>query len=973
MLCADGVANERGLFQSLKDSPGNKLPDVHTGSTLGVYAIADKLGEGGMGAVFQATHKKLKRTVALKILPQDRMSAEDVARFEQEMAAAGQLNHRNIVTAFDAGEANGHHFLAMELIDGVDLNAICQTHGQLDVGSACEMIRQAAVGLQHAHEHGMVHRDIKPSNLMLAKGGIVKILDLGLARIQVKPDQEELTSVGQMMGTLDYMAAEQGANSHTVDIRADIYSLGVTLYKLLTGVVAYSGPTMNSPIEKMMALANTDPPSVSTRRDNLPGGLVTIIDCMIRRNPDERYAEPKDVVDALNTYADKSDLDQLLATTRHAKQIDPAHQPTVNSQHPAFETSIAPTHIGNSARVIDTNQQGRSRTQYEESPVQSTATLPQPASSWKRPAMLIGSMIAVITLLCVAFPQVFSWPTKDGRIVVTVEGEEIEVTTKGNTGSFNDPTDQKLVTLTVDYANNRVQFKKAGLKAWTQDFELTSPDGGKVSVRFEPDSPGIATVAATDTPTDSSPANIAMSAEQLLEWAFNNGLQYINIAVGNKELTLHNVSQPINGTINKINNVRLALTPKTPTVLEQLNSLSALTDLTLVGSRLLDDQTVQHIGQLQSLERLGFECHFDINQLEKLPETWRRQLSFLNLRNDDRRTPITDNIVAKAAKLFPNLADFHLDCSEVSTQSTISAFRSLPLTSISVSHPGSDLQRELKSLTTVTSFRYASPESGIVAIPSNAEVFWCDSHKLTANDLDVLSHYKTLTMIISRFAEVDYAAIAAFEKTRTDCRIRIDSSLPPVNPDQPLNVAGPLVRPTSATSSNEDDYLPVENLISSNQITDSNYHKVGELRGFDMWVTSDRNGGMGTDYFDKQLDHQPVYLEFELTKVEELTDVIIWGYAYPGAEQNDLKDFELRFSEDRGKTFSNPIKLTKPICSPANYSTTIPLGQTVKANAVRMTITDNHYASDIAGGDRLGFDEIRFLRSSKPQASNIRK
>lgn len=1063
LLRADVVASEDGLFDSFKELPTNDLLDVQSGTDLGSYGIEDKLGEGGMGAVFRATHKKLKRTVALKILPQNRMKADDVARFEREMAAAGQLSHRHIVTAFDAGEADGHHFLAMELIDGVDLNAVCQAHGQLDVGSACEMIRQAAIGLQHAHENGMVHRDIKPSNLMLASGGIVKILDLGLARIQVRDDQEDLTSVGQMMGTLDYMAAEQGTDSHNVDIRADIYSLGVTLYKLLTGVVAYSGPSMESPIEKMMALANTDPPSVSSRRKDLPQGLATIVDRMICRNPDQRYSEPQEVVDALNDFADSSGLEEILLQTRQFEAEGQSRQPTVNSQNMSVETDAnAATQILKSVVGVDASK--HRQPQDDQTLIPSGVAKPQPAAWWKRPGLIIGSAVGVIALLWLAFPQVFSWPTKDGRIVVTVEGKEIEVTLKGNTGSFNDPTDQKPVKLTVDYDNNRVKFEKGGLKAWVQDLELTSPDGSNVSVRYERNSPAIGKVAAKGSSPDT---NTAMSNEQLLEWAFQNGLKQVNVVSNGrslndqtntrqfrnqridaiewivvdeaspqviaklqsingtqsvrvtgenplsdaiieqlaklpqlktlaldcpiheaqiptlsratdarlielgllnesgsvtdatvkavvshfpklKNLSLHapeltsaatesmnlktpsltrfvlikptlklqqsldqlttvidlkidavpvdlshlpphlqvfgcdgvtltqqNYDQLIacktlrsvvsrfgkvdkaavaafeaarpdcefdsyyepaneaeaaqketiksvfegsnsdstanlqvldwafeNGvqymsgsadgklfsdvsdssvfsgrTIETIDFVRLNTAADTPMVLEKLNSISPLRGLSIWGSEPLDDKVIQQLGRLQSLTRLGIYCQFDIDQLEDLPESIRRQISYLLLRNDDRKTPITDHIVAKAAKLFPNLTLVDFDCSTLSTASTISSLRLLPsLKRFALSEPRADLQRELKSLKKVTYARYLDiPATGITALPVNAETFCCDKYNLTAKDFGLLVDYHSLTEILLRYSEVDHDAVAAFKVARPDCTVTIIS------------------------------------------------------------------------------------------------------------------------------------------------------------------------------------------------------
>ena len=195
---------------------------------LSGYQLTEKLGQGGMGAVYKAVHTKLDKTVAVKILPADRLQDDEaVARFEREMKAVGKLDDPHIVRATDAGEADGTHFLVMEYVEGEDLGEILERYGPLGLPEACEVIRQAASGLQHAHEHGLVHRDIKPSNLMLTAKGDVKLLDLGLALLDAEEDApRELTHTGNIMGTVDYISPEQIRDTHNVDIRTDLYSLG---------------------------------------------------------------------------------------------------------------------------------------------------------------------------------------------------------------------------------------------------------------------------------------------------------------------------------------------------------------------------------------------------------------------------------------------------------------------------------------------------------------------------------------------------------------------------------------------------------------------------------------------------------------------------------------------------------------------------------------------------------------------------
>lgn len=210
-------------------------------SVLGPYKLLAVLGEGGMGTVYKAEHRHLQRIVALKVLRADRVqSPSDLARFQREMRAVGALDHENIVRATDAGEHEGRPYIAMDYLRGCDASQIVHAVGPLCVADACEIIRQAAIGLQHAHEAGLVHRDVKPANLLVTEAGVVKILDLGLAQFgSFAAGAVELTSTGVVTGTLDYLAPEQAESSRHIDHRADSFSLGTTLYKLLTGALPF--------------------------------------------------------------------------------------------------------------------------------------------------------------------------------------------------------------------------------------------------------------------------------------------------------------------------------------------------------------------------------------------------------------------------------------------------------------------------------------------------------------------------------------------------------------------------------------------------------------------------------------------------------------------------------------------------------------------------------------------------------------
>ncbi|MBI5757121.1 MAG: serine/threonine protein kinase [Planctomycetales bacterium] len=231
---------------------------------LGNYVILDRLGEGGMGMVFKAEHKRMKRLVALKVVTTSKLDSPDaVRRFRREVEAAAKLSHPNIVAAHDADEAKGAHFLVMEFVDGDNLSHLVKTHGPLPVEWAVDCIVQAARGLAHAHTQGVIHRDIKPSNLMLDKQGNVKILDMGLARLNESKSgghTDALTDSDSIFGTVDYMSPEQALNTKRADRPADIYSLGVTLFFLVTGNAPFTGGTA---MEKLVAHREQPIPSLA--------------------------------------------------------------------------------------------------------------------------------------------------------------------------------------------------------------------------------------------------------------------------------------------------------------------------------------------------------------------------------------------------------------------------------------------------------------------------------------------------------------------------------------------------------------------------------------------------------------------------------------------------------------------------------------------------------------------------------------
>jgi serine/threonine protein kinase len=270
------------------------------GLLIGDYLILDKVGQGGMGKVFKARHRKLGRLGAIKILPPSFSRDRDaVMRFRREFEAAGRLKHINLVAAFEANEDRGVHFLVMEYVEGMNLDRVVSEQGPLPVPRGVDYLIQAARGLEASHGMGIIHRDIKPGNLMLDDVGTVRVLDLGLARIVdannpfSKTATGRLTQSGMYMGTIDYMAPEQAEDPHSVDHRADIYSLGCTLYFLLTGQVPFPGKTI---LKRLLAHQEHAAPSLLAIRPGVSPAIEAAYLKMMAKRPEERPASMSDVI-----------------------------------------------------------------------------------------------------------------------------------------------------------------------------------------------------------------------------------------------------------------------------------------------------------------------------------------------------------------------------------------------------------------------------------------------------------------------------------------------------------------------------------------------------------------------------------------------------------------------------------------------------------------------------------------------------
>lgn len=262
------------------------------------YRILRLLGEGGMGAVYLAEHRVMKRSVALKVIKGGLRDQPDfTARFRREVKVAGRLQHPNIVAALDAETFGDSLFLVMEYVEGVNLHNVLRKHGRISVAKACDIARQIALALDHAHRQGLTHGDIKPDNIMLSKGR-VKVLDFGLASLSRDRDGHSTVVAGEnaVYGTPDYMAPEQTIVGRTLDGRADLYSLGCTLYQMLAG----KAPFADLPLEaKVRAHREGAPQPLSAFRNDIPPKLQAAIDRLLAKHPSKRYADAAEAMTAL--------------------------------------------------------------------------------------------------------------------------------------------------------------------------------------------------------------------------------------------------------------------------------------------------------------------------------------------------------------------------------------------------------------------------------------------------------------------------------------------------------------------------------------------------------------------------------------------------------------------------------------------------------------------------------------------------
>ena len=555
------------------------------------YEILRELGQGGMGVVYLAQNTLMGRMEVLKVVSGHLINRRGVLdRFLGEIRHAAQLHHPNIVTAYAALRMGESLVLAMEYVEGLDLAKLVKARGPLPVANASNYVHQAALGLQHAHEHGMVHRDIKPGNLMLARQGnraIVKVLDFGLAKVSREvPADGALTHEGQMLGTPDFIAPEQISDARNADIRADIYSLGCTLYYLLTGGPPFPGTSL---YDILQAHHSRDALPLNLARPEVPVELAALVAKMMAKEPDRRFQTPKEVAQALVPFFKPGANPGARSSPEISRvgQAAPAPQPVGGVSplaRPATPGKIPSRAPGGTSKPKPEGVAWESliefrETEDSEKPV---AVVPKPKRRWPRwfwPAIAGAFSFALITLGVTIYVI-----TDYGRIKIIVDGPEPVV--KIDDGKILIKTPRESISLRAGEHEFTVNWRDGQFT--TDKFVVSRGPNEDLHIEYEPrvnnragtnrqtsPSSGTASRDTAKSPAPESPVkslleksiqvrtsnantvgniesnNFATQIDPNLTYTLTEGKIYINEVFGRKKvLCTHPVSEDSPATVN---------------------------------------------------------------------------------------------------------------------------------------------------------------------------------------------------------------------------------------------------------------------------------------------------------------------------------------------------------------------------------------------------------------------------------------
>ncbi len=446
-----------------------------------------------MGVVYLAQNRLMGRMEVLKVVGSHLINRRGVLdRFVAEIRNAARLHHTNVVTAYSASRHGESLVLAMEYVEGLDLSRIVKAHGPLPVAKACNYVHQAALGLQHAHENGMVHRDIKPSNLMLARQGnraVIKVLDFGLAKVQSEGAAESgLTHEGQMLGTPDYIAPEQISNARRADIRADIYSLGCTFYYLLTGGPPFQGTSL---YDILQAHHSMEARPLNLKRPEVPVELAALVAKMMAKEPERRFQTPKDVAEALKPFF-KSGTAASVGSKPDISQIRPQEARPKTAHGTSMSTQAATQSTSKSVAHERTPPPPTVSEPMWENLIESREPEPSPAvaepsrrtSPWIWPA--VAASILLLGMVVAWAAGVFKVKTADGIIVLENVPKDSEILVNGEKITFTWPGGGKPVVIRAVPGKRRVEVKTDGFKTFGEVVTVKTEDSEEVTVRLEP-------------------------------------------------------------------------------------------------------------------------------------------------------------------------------------------------------------------------------------------------------------------------------------------------------------------------------------------------------------------------------------------------------------------------------------------------------------------------------------------------------
>lgn len=449
---------------------------------LSNYVLIEKIGAGGMGLVFKAEHRRMKRVVAIKLLPAAlTKDAAANARFGREVEAVSKISHPNIVAAFDADCANGVHFLVMEWVDGSDLSVLVKKNGPLPIDLAVSYVLQAAKGLEAAHAAGIVHRDIKPANLLLDKKGKVKILDMGLARLSGVNEtlgQAHLTSTGAIMGTVDFMAPEQALDTKTADSRADIYALGCTLYYLLTGQAVYPGDTV---MKKLLAHREQPIPELRAARPEVSPQLDATFRKLVAKQVADRYQTMTAVI---------ADLDLLLrpgsSNTASPAPVDALSNPELTNFLRDFSSSAARTVSPETTAKRATNKNPttdqRSDSQHPGNRLKALK------NRWVIGGGVLAGIVLLAGLIAWLSPGRRQPDRGAGELLLSVSEPDASVQILDASGhvEINRKVKQGAVKIPLSVGQHRLKVQKSGFTTFAQNFDIEPQAQQQITAELSP-------------------------------------------------------------------------------------------------------------------------------------------------------------------------------------------------------------------------------------------------------------------------------------------------------------------------------------------------------------------------------------------------------------------------------------------------------------------------------------------------------